>query len=128
MTGCHIQFNGQDRLAHIVVYGIEADTDAPEVADGAGHYPFCGQFPPSEILVPVGKVLEVFGVGFIGDKISVFIVYFGFDEVLFDAYLESKAMRVVDAISWDEEEDTEEVWKPGSGVNLSNNKNFWETE
>ena len=50
------------------------------------------------------------------------------DDFLFDADLETKAMRAVDAISWDEEEDPDDVWMPGSNTNSSNNKNFWDAD
>ena len=48
------------------------------------------------------------------------------DDFLFDAELESKALRTANAISWDEEEDPDDVWTGGSSVKSSNNKNFWE--
>jgi len=48
------------------------------------------------------------------------------DDFLFDADLESKALRAANAISWDEEEDPDEIWMGGSSVNSSSNKNFWE--
>ncbi|MBW8034992.1 MAG: cell division protein FtsW, partial [Planctomycetes bacterium] len=47
-------------------------------------------------------------------------------DFLFDAELESKALRAANAISWDEEEDPDEIWMGGSSVNSSSNKNFWE--
>ena len=50
------------------------------------------------------------------------------DDVLFDADLESKAMRAANAITWDEEEDPDEVWTPGSNVNSSSSKSFWEED
>ncbi len=50
----------------------------------------------------------------------------GADDFLFDAELESKAMSAANAISWDEEEDPDEVLAGGASVNLSNNKNFWD--
>jgi hypothetical protein len=50
------------------------------------------------------------------------------DDVLFDADLESKAMRAANAINWDEEEDPDEIWSGGSNVNSGSSKGFWEED